>query len=73
MKEQVYKVEGMHCPSCEILIEKKLLDLPGFKAVNASTSKGEVVVEFDGEKPNLEKVNEIFMKLFTWLLLWNDA
>lgn len=50
----------MHCASCEILVEKKLLDLPNVKAVDASTSKGEVVVEFEGEKPSVGKLNEIF-------------
>lgn len=60
MKEQVYKVAGMHCASCEILIEKKLLDLPGVKSVDASTSRGEVVVEYEGEELNLNKLNEMF-------------
>ena len=64
MKEHVYKVEGMHCASCEILIEKKLLDLPNIKAVDASTSKGEVVVEYDGDRPGIplgpERLNKMF-------------
>ena len=59
-KEHIYKVEGMHCASCEILIEKKLLDLPNIKSVDASTSKGEVVVEFEGEKPSAENLSGIF-------------
>ena len=50
----------MHCASCEILIEKKLLDLPGVKLADASMGKGEVLVEYDGEKPSSEKLNEIF-------------
>jgi len=60
MQEHVYQVKGMHCASCEILIEKKLLDLPNVKSANASTSKGEVVVEFDGDQPNPEKLNNLF-------------
>ncbi|MGA2418007.1 MAG: sulfite exporter TauE/SafE family protein [Candidatus Staskawiczbacteria bacterium] len=59
-KEHIYKVQGMHCASCEILIEKKLLDLPNVKSVDASTSKGEVVVKYEKEKPSAEKLNEIF-------------
>ena len=59
-KEHIYKVEGMHCPSCEILIEKKLLDIANVKAVDASTSKGEVVVEYEGDRPNPEKLNKYF-------------
>ena len=60
MKEYVYQVKGMHCASCEILIEKKLLDLPGVKSVDASTSKGEVVVEFEGDRPSADRLNDIF-------------
>ncbi len=60
IKEHIYKIEGMHCASCEILIEKKLLQLPNIKAVDASTSKGEVVVEYEGDRPNPERLNKIF-------------
>jgi len=60
MGEQKYKVLGMHCASCEILIETKLLDFPNVKSVDASTSKGEVLIEYEGEKPSVHKLNEIF-------------
>ena len=46
-KEHIYQVKGMHCASCEILIEKKLLDLENVKSVDASTVRGEVVIEYD--------------------------
>ncbi|MCX6722895.1 MAG: sulfite exporter TauE/SafE family protein [Candidatus Staskawiczbacteria bacterium] len=60
MKEFTYSVKGMHCASCEILIEKKLLDLENVKSVDASTSKGEVVVGYEGDRPNPERLNKIF-------------
>lgn len=59
-KEHIYKVEGMHCASCELLIEKKLLDEPNIKSVDASTGKGEVVVEYEGDRPNPERLNKMF-------------
>ncbi len=31
LREKTYFVKGMHCASCEILIEKKLLELKGTK------------------------------------------
>jgi copper chaperone CopZ len=62
MKEHIYYVKGMHCASCEILIEKKLLELESIKSVEASLVKGEVLVEYDNEKPSLYKLNEIFKK-----------
>ena len=51
----------MHCASCEILIEKTIIDLPGVQAVDASTPKGQVMVEYDeGKKPDVRKLNKIF-------------
>lgn len=62
IKEHIYYVGGMHCASCEILIEKKLLELENIKSVEASTAKGEVLIEYDNEKPSSHKLNEIFKK-----------
>jgi len=62
MKEHIYSVQGMHCASCEILVEKKLLDIENVKSVDASTSKGEVVVEYEGDRPSPERLNKIFNK-----------
>src|SRR3989339_697013 len=59
-REHIYKVEGMHCASCEILIEKKLLGVQNIKSVDASTSKGEVVIEYSGDRPNPERLIKIF-------------
>lgn len=61
-KEHIYSVKGMHCASCEIIIEKKLLELKGIKSVEAKTSKGEVLIEYDGELPKAEQLDEIFKK-----------
>ncbi len=60
LKEHVYKVEGMHCASCEILIEKKLLGIQNIKSVDASTGKGEVVIEYSGDRPNPERLSKLF-------------
>jgi len=60
IKEHTYYIRGMHCASCEILIEKKLLELGNIKSVEASTAKGEALIEYDGERPTLERLNEIF-------------
>lgn len=63
IKEHIFFVRGMHCASCEILIEKNLLELKEVKSVEASTKRGEVLVEYEGEKPSLEKLNRIFRTL----------
>ncbi|MEK7541008.1 MAG: sulfite exporter TauE/SafE family protein [Patescibacteria group bacterium] len=59
-KEHVYFVKGMHCASCEILIEKKLLKINEIKSVEASTSNGQVVVEFKGDRPSPQRLNRLF-------------
>src|SRR3989338_1490658 len=61
-KEHTYFTKGMHCASCEVLIEKKLLEIQGVTSVEASTSNGKVVVEYDGEKPRIHHLNGIFKK-----------
>ena len=62
IKEHTYYVEGMHCASCEILIEKKLSALKGIKSVEASTDKEAVFVVFERQRPNTSKLNEIFKR-----------
>ncbi len=62
IKEHTYYVRGMHCASCEVLIEKKLLELENVKSVETSASKGEALIEYEGEKPSSERLNEIFKK-----------
>ena len=41
------KTTGMHCPSCPMLIELNVCDLPGVTAVRASTADSLTVVTFD--------------------------
>lgn len=60
IKEHLYSVKGMHCASCEVLIEKNILKLQGVKSVEASTNKGEVLVEYKGERPFAHQLNKLF-------------
>lgn len=62
MKEHIYSVKGMHCASCEILVEKKLLEIDGVKAVEASTNNGKVVIEYEGSRPNPNRLSNLFQK-----------
>lgn len=62
IKEHIYHVRGMHCASCEILIEKKILELEGLKSVEASLGRGEVLIEYEGRRPDAETLNKIFKK-----------
>ncbi len=60
VKEHIYFVKGMHCASCELLIEKRLLAFRGIKSVEAKADKCEVLIEYTEEKLNTEKLNRIF-------------
>ncbi|MBU2539742.1 sulfite exporter TauE/SafE family protein [Patescibacteria group bacterium] len=62
IKEHIYSVKGMHCASCEILIEKKLLAFKSVKSADASNAKGKLLIEYEDKKPTLEKLNSIFLK-----------
>ena len=62
IKEYVYFVTGTHCASCEVLIENKLLELKNIRSVEASAAKGRVLIEYDGQRPTLERLNKLFSK-----------
>jgi sulfite exporter TauE/SafE/copper chaperone CopZ/plastocyanin len=60
--EFVYYVKGMHCASCELLIEKELLKIKNIRSVEASVSKGTVRIVYQGERPKIQRLNSIFKK-----------
>lgn len=49
--KQVVEVKGMHCRSCEILIEDKLKQIPGVRKAHANTKRSEAVVYSDTDIP----------------------
>lgn len=62
IKKHKYHVSGMHCASCELIIEKKLLELDSVKSVKSSTSKEEVSIEYEGAEIDTQKLNTLFKK-----------
>ncbi|BCX14156.1 MAG: hypothetical protein KatS3mg085_688 [Candidatus Dojkabacteria bacterium] len=57
-------VDGMHCASCEVLLEKKLLKQEGIQAVDASLKGRKVEIRYVGNyQPNIQKLNEEFSEL----------
>ncbi|MDP2950810.1 MAG: sulfite exporter TauE/SafE family protein [bacterium] len=59
-KEHLYFVRGTHCASCEIVIEKTLIELKNIRSVEAKSDKGEVLIEYEGSKPTIEELNKMF-------------
>ncbi|MBU3935014.1 sulfite exporter TauE/SafE family protein, partial [Patescibacteria group bacterium] len=62
VREHTYFVKGMHCASCELLIEKKLSVLKEVKSVEASADKGRVFIVYEGERPSIDRLNKIFKR-----------
>jgi len=58
--EHVYFVQGMHCPACELTIERRLLELKGIRAADASVRKGQVLIEYEGKRPGVVALNRLF-------------
>jgi uncharacterized protein len=48
MKKQTVHIQGMHCRSCEILLEDGIKDIPGVRAVNVSHTKGTAEISYKG-------------------------
>ena len=61
-KEKIYYVKGMHCASCEILIEKNLLNFENIKFVDASKNDGIVKIGYIGKEPDIKELNNSFKK-----------
>ena len=62
-KHCTYYIDGMHCASCEILIEKKILKENLAEVVDASLSNNRVEITYrDGHKPDINKLNDLFNK-----------
>lgn len=60
IKKYTYKIKGMHCSACEILIERKLLKNTNIKKAYASTPNNEVQIEYTGQKPSFKDLNTLF-------------
>ena len=59
-KNTTYFIKGMHCASCEVLIEKKLLKETDIKSADASLADNKVNISYAGLEPDLQKINKIF-------------
>ena len=60
-KSSTLYVDGMHCASCEVLIERKLLKQNGIKSVDASLKSNKVEMNYVGvEEPDVKILNKEF-------------
>ena len=60
--EQTFKVKGMHCKSCEMLITDSLNETEGVQQATASQKSGIVNVRFDEAKVSPAQIKAIIQK-----------
>lgn len=58
MKKAVFKIQGMHCPSCNILIEDKFKSLKNIKNVKANFKTQEAEIYFE-DNIDVKKLNKL--------------
>lgn len=56
MKKIIVPVAGMHCRSCELLIEEKLSQIPEIIKSDAKYKKSRVEISYDQQKPNEDEI-----------------
>src|SRR5216684_927798 len=49
LKTLKLKIDGMHCPNCEILIERQFKKIPGVREVHAHYGSGKVRIVYSGD------------------------
>ena len=47
--EKTIKVSGMHCRSCEVLLEDSISEIKGAKVLSADHKKGEIKISLEDE------------------------
>ncbi|MBS3119047.1 heavy-metal-associated domain-containing protein [Candidatus Woesearchaeota archaeon] len=58
MKTITFKVTGMHCKSCEMLITDALEEA-GVSSAKVDSKIGMAVIEFDEKKIKIEKIKKV--------------
>lgn len=59
MKKLTIDVAGMHCKSCEMLLERSIQDVENVEKVHASQSKGTVEVSYSGSAPDEKAIESV--------------
>jgi sulfite exporter TauE/SafE/copper chaperone CopZ len=55
-------IRGMHCRSCEILIEENLKEITGVSSANVNHRTGEAVVSYSGNAPGQDQIEKAIQK-----------
>lgn len=56
MSTATFKITGMHCSSCSMLVTMNLEDLPGVASVECDHATGRTVVEHDSSVSTIDEL-----------------
>jgi len=56
MSKQSFKISGLHCSSCKLLLESELAELPGVKKIKVDYPGGKATIEYSETETNLDKI-----------------
>lgn len=65
----IYKIKGMHCASCAVLITKTLQKTKGILSANANYGSERLLLEYDPAQITIESINMLINKLGYKLIL----
>jgi len=71
LKKIKLKVHGMHCASCEVLVERKLKRVSGIEKIHVSHGSGKAELICSCE-PNLRQLNELVKEDGYYISSWDD-
>lgn len=71
LKKVRLKIHGMHCASCEVLIERKFKKVPGVEKVNINHASGNAEL-ICSQEPNIKQLNNIVNEEGYYVSLWED-
>ncbi len=58
-KKLEVEIKGMHCNSCEVLLERKFKKINGVTNVDVNYSRGSAILEYNKNKPDINQIREI--------------
>ncbi len=73
MKKIRFRVRGMHCASCEVLVEREWRKIPGIVAVKSNHASGRAEVIYEGETPRPETLERAIASTGYSVSRWSDA
>ena len=57
-KTTTINIKGMHCRSCELLLEGSIGEIHGVESVRVNHKNGTAIIEYIGSEPNMHKIGK---------------